>query len=60
MKFKKMSEEILSNVGGIENITHVEHCATRLRIHYKNKQLINEEEIKKMVNEGKAVFYQKN
>lgn len=50
MKFKKMSEEILSNVGGTKNITHVEHCATRLRIHYKNKQVINEEEIKKIEN----------
>lgn len=50
MKFKKMSEEILSNMGGVNNITHVEHCATRLRIHYKNKQLINEEEIKKIDN----------
>lgn len=50
MKFKKMSEEILKNMGGVGNIAHVEHCATRLRIHYKNKQMINEEEIKKIEN----------
>ncbi|MCD4962550.1 PTS transporter subunit EIIC [Enterococcus casseliflavus] len=46
MKFKQMSEEIHTNIGGVDNITHVEHCATRLRIHFKNKQLINEEAIK--------------
>lgn len=50
MKFKKMSEEILSNMGGVDNITHVEHCATRLRIHYRNKQVIDEEAIKKIEN----------
>ncbi|EOH72813.1 PTS transporter subunit EIIC [Enterococcus malodoratus] len=50
MKFKKMSEQILNNMGGVSNITHVEHCATRLRIHYKSKQEVHEEEIKKIEN----------
>ena len=36
-KYTEMAKGVLTNVGGIENITFVEHCATRLRIHYKSK-----------------------
>ncbi|WP_159649577.1 PTS transporter subunit EIIC [Erysipelothrix aquatica] len=46
MEYKKLSEAVLENVGGVQNISHVEHCATRLRIHYINKKMVNEEAIK--------------
>lgn len=46
---KKNYEEIGSNIlkfiGGKENIRHLTHCVTRLRITTKDKSLINEEEI---------------
>lgn len=48
MNYKDMSQKVLDNMGGIENISHIEHCATRLRIHYKKKSLVNEEAIKKI------------
>lgn len=48
MKFKEMSKQVLALIGGVENIKFVEHCATRLRIHYYNKELIKEEELKKI------------
>ena len=35
-KYTEMAKEVLKNVGGLENITHVTHCATRLRISYKD------------------------
>lgn len=46
MKFVNMSKTVLENIGGVENITNVTHCATRLRISYKNKKLVDEEAIK--------------
>lgn len=46
MKYIKMSETIFENIGGVANITNVVHCATRLRINYKNKNMVNEDAIK--------------
>ncbi len=46
MKYIEMSKQVLENVGGIENLNQVEHCATRLRLHYNSKKLINEEALK--------------
>lgn len=42
---KIVSEGILKNVGGKENIRLVEHCATRLRLMLKDKELIDEKGI---------------
>lgn len=36
-KYTKMAQGVLKNVGGLENIKFVEHCATRLRIFYYKK-----------------------
>lgn len=41
MNYEKMSKEILNNVGGSENINHVGHCATRLRISVKDSKKVN-------------------
>ncbi len=46
MDYKKISTTILENVGGVDNIANVTHCATRLRINYKKKSLVNEEALK--------------
>ena len=61
MNYKEMSKIVLKNVGGVENIKFVERCASRLRIVYKSKSLVNIEEIKKadkvagVVNKGGEV-----
>lgn len=47
-KFREFSEEILKDVGGIENITSVQHCATRLRIGYAAKSKVDVEAIKQV------------
>lgn len=41
----RVAKEILANIGGINNIRSVEHCATRLRLILKNKEKINEKAI---------------
>lgn len=50
MKYVNMSKTILENIGGVDNITNITHCATRLRINYKSKSLVNEEAIKSAEN----------
>lgn len=44
-KEKKVANEILKYVGGKENIKSMEHCATRLRLILKDKELIDEKAI---------------
>lgn len=45
-KYKEISEYILTNIGGLENISFISICATRLRISYKDKDLLQEENLK--------------
>ena len=45
-KYTKMSQQVLEKVGGLSNITFVERCATRLRIHYASKSKVDVEAIK--------------
>lgn len=47
-KYQKLSEDILKNVGGKDNISAVTHCVTRLRLTLKNNDLVNKEEINKL------------
>ena len=49
-KYRKMSQQVLEKVGGLSNITFVEHCATRLRIHYASKSKVDVEAIKGIEN----------
>lgn len=44
-KEEKVAKEILKNIGGKDNIKSMEHCATRLRLILKDKELINENAI---------------
>ena len=46
MDYINMSKSLLENLGGVNNITNVAHCATRLRINIRNKGMVNEEAIK--------------
>ena len=47
-KYQKLSEQILENVGGKDNISAVTHCVTRLRLTLKNNDLVNKEAINKL------------
>lgn len=47
MNYKKLAEDIVTLVGGENNITSLTHCATRLRFNLKDNNKANTEEIKK-------------
>lgn len=58
MKYSKMSEKILENIGGLDNIKQVGHCATRLRINIKDENKINKEALTDL--EGSLGYVFKN
>lgn len=43
---REKAEQVLASIGGKENIIQVEACITRLRLHVKNKNLIQEKALK--------------
>lgn len=45
-KYSDFSQKVLEYVGGLENVTYVTHCATRLRISYADGSKVNEAGIK--------------
>ncbi len=47
-KYTEMAKQVLEKVGGLDNIKQVEHCATRLRIHYVQKSKVDVEGIKEV------------
>lgn len=48
MDFKKTATGILENVGGVENISNMTHCATRLRLNLKDQSKANDEAVKEV------------
>lgn len=56
LNYSKMAKEIIENVGGLENVKGMEHCATRLRLMLFDKDKFNKEAIESI--EGvKGTFY---
>ena len=47
-KYSQMSRLAVEFLGGSENISHVTHCATRLRIDVAKKSLVNVEALKQL------------
>jgi PTS system beta-glucosides-specific IIC component len=47
-KYRELCEKALEAMGGLENITYVTNCATRLRINYAKKSLVDEEALKNL------------
>ncbi|WP_066504037.1 PTS transporter subunit EIIC [Abyssisolibacter fermentans] len=47
-KIKQMSQKILEKVGGKENVISVTHCATRLRLVIKDKEIVDKKVINKI------------
>lgn len=48
MDYNKMTKDILSNVGGEENINTVSHCMTRLRLVLKDEKKVNKDAVEKI------------
>ena len=46
--YKKLSDEIIAAVGGVDNIRSVSHCMTRLRLNLKDASKLDMEEAKKI------------
>lgn len=56
MDLKKVVESIVDNIGGLENISFVNHCATRLRIELNDETKYNRDKLEEI--EGvKGVFF---
>ena len=47
-KYKELCEQALVAMGGLENISFVTNCATRLRINYISKSKVDEEALKNL------------
>ena len=48
MNYESMAKEILNAVGGIDNISFITNCATRLRINFKDEGKVDLEKVKKI------------
>lgn len=48
MDFKPLAKSIVEKIGGINNISQVRNCSTRLRFDLKDYSLINEDKLKKL------------
>ncbi|URZ16740.1 beta-glucoside-specific PTS transporter subunit IIABC [Clostridium felsineum] len=48
MKYEKLAKDIISNVGGKENVNSLTHCITRLRFKLKDESKANTEVLKNM------------
>lgn len=48
MDYKHVAKEVLKFVGGKENVSHLEHCSTRLRFSLIDNKKANVEELKKI------------
>lgn len=48
MNYDQLAKEILSRVGGVENVNSVVHCITRLRFQLRDEGMAQTEELKKL------------
>lgn len=48
MKNKQLIDDILANIGGVENIVSATHCMTRLRLTLKDQGKVQEDVLKKV------------
>lgn len=53
------ADQVLSAIGGRDNIKALEHCLTRLRINVKDESLVNQALIQH-IDDTKGYFYQSN
>ncbi|MHC5218528.1 beta-glucoside-specific PTS transporter subunit IIABC [Enterococcus sp. LJL128] len=48
MNYKQTAAEIVSLIGGKENVSHLEHCSTRLRFTLKDDSKVQKEQLEKV------------
>ena len=48
MNDQELAKQIVKHVGGKENISQVRHCATRLRLIVRNKDLIETDQVENL------------
>ncbi|WP_192457137.1 beta-glucoside-specific PTS transporter subunit IIABC [Musicola keenii] len=48
MNLQKTAQDIIQLVGGLENITHIEHCSTRLRLSLNDNARVKVAELEKL------------
>lgn len=56
MAYEKLVKDILSAVGGTENITRATHCATRLRLVLKDEKVVDKTKIDNLDKVAGSVF----
>jgi len=56
VKYEQTIQEMLKVLGGKDNISNYEHCATRMRIVLKDNSVVDKEEAE-AVSESKGYFY---
>lgn len=50
LNFQVMAKEIIRNLGGVDNLSHINHCATRLRVKVLDINKVNEDALTKIDN----------
>ena len=48
MDYKKLSQDIITNVGGVDNVSILSHCMTRLRFNLKDVSKANKEALENL------------
>lgn len=48
MDYSIVAKEIIEKIGGVNNVSSVIHCMTRLRFTLKDESIVNDEQVKKI------------
>lgn len=56
-QYQVIAADILKNIGGKENVTNINHCATRLRLQVADDNKINDEAISKLSGVAGTVMH---
>src|SRR5471030_1688398 len=48
MNYLKTAQDIIHLIGGVDNINHIEHCSTRLRLSLNDNSLVNQPALEKV------------
>ena len=48
MNHRELAQAILEQVGGVNNITQLVNCATRLRMNFKDESLVHLDQLNKI------------
>ncbi len=48
MEDEKLVDELIKHLGGLDNLTQIDNCITRLRLEVKDSSIVNDEAIKKI------------